>query len=65
MTCPWATAPLPTGSGGRHGRQSPSAERLPLVSPAWRHLTWIGFISEARHQSIFYVDNLDARRERP
>ena len=31
---------------------------LPVVSPGWKQLTWIGFVSNAKEKSAFYLDNL-------
>jgi hypothetical protein len=31
---------------------------LPLITPGWNHLTWIGFVSNATTKTAIYVDNL-------
>jgi len=31
---------------------------LPFVSPEWKQLTWIGFVSNAQEKTVFYLDNI-------
>ncbi|EMI57105.1 right-handed parallel beta-helix repeat-containing protein [Rhodopirellula sallentina] len=32
---------------------------LPLVHPQWKHLDWIGFVSQANTDAVVYLDDLD------
>ncbi|MBM4090554.1 MAG: hypothetical protein FJ276_14200 [Planctomycetes bacterium] len=36
---------------------------LPFGSPQFQRLTWVGFISNANADTVFYVDNLQLARE--
>ena len=43
--------------GERH-----SFERLVNKSPEWQELRWVGFVSNAEHDTTLYLDNIDLRR---
>ena len=40
------------------GERPVRVDKLPLLSNRFRHLTWVGFISEANDTAVFYVDNI-------
>jgi len=44
------------------GRPPQRFERLPVGSPAWKSLRWLGFISMAREKAILYLDNVRLER---
>jgi hypothetical protein len=31
---------------------------LPVITPGWNKLTWVGFVSNATTQTVFYLDNI-------
>ena len=33
--------------------------------PAWKHLGWLGFVSNANGPSVFYLDNLSLSNKAP
>ncbi|MBM4042689.1 MAG: right-handed parallel beta-helix repeat-containing protein [Planctomycetes bacterium] len=37
-------------------------DRLPLGSPAWKSLRWLGFISTAKERAVLYLDNVSLGR---
>ncbi len=45
------------------GRPPRTFHDLSCGSPAFQHLTWVGFVSNANAQTVFYLDNLQLDRE--
>jgi len=38
-------------------------ERLPVGSPGWKRLRWLGFISLAREKTAIYLDQVKLERK--
>ncbi|HUT33367.1 MAG TPA: right-handed parallel beta-helix repeat-containing protein [Planctomycetota bacterium] len=38
-------------------------ERLPVGTPAWKSLRWLGFISTAKEKAVVYLDNVKLERQ--
>jgi hypothetical protein len=34
---------------------------LKFVNPQWQHLDWLGFISQAKTKTVFYLDNIELK----
>ena len=47
------------------GAQSCSFDHLPVGSPQWRSLDWIGFVSQADANSEIWIDNLELSHRKP
>lgn len=45
------------------GAQPVKVEGLPAGDARFRHLTWLGFISEATDTTVFYIDNIKVERK--
>jgi hypothetical protein len=40
------------------GREPRRFTDLPVITPGWKKLTWVGFVSNATTETVFYLDNL-------
>jgi len=44
------------------GQPPQKFEKLPVGSPGWKRLRWLGFVSLAKEKAIIYLDNVGLRR---
>ena len=40
------------------GQQPRVFSDLKVVNPGWKKLTWVGFVSNAKTKTVFYLDNV-------
>ena len=43
------------------GQEARRFAGLKVVTPGWKNLTWVGFVSNATTPTVFYLDNLVLR----